>query len=153
MNMPQNEPTIRISNKFDSDRDLHNAYGGEDGYELLYNDVHYGDLRRIGTNKTEWGRVFRYRGNYGEYALYVYDDDPESIYLADFVVKDELRGIGMGDILLSHAEKEAKEMKGKTLSLKVLDSAWMHKWYARRGFSDLQVDSEDSDYIWMTKNI
>ena len=37
--------------------------------------------------------------------------------------------------------------------LKVLDNSFMHEWYERHGFKDLIYDEEESEYIWMIKEL
>ncbi|MEE1248393.1 MAG: GNAT family N-acetyltransferase [Lachnospiraceae bacterium] len=86
------------------------------------------------------------------FALYVYSDEPEMIYLSNVFVDKDSRGKGLGNDILRKAEVEARKMGGAYLRLKCLSTAWVHEWYEKHGFSDLSVD-QDANYFWMEKKI
>ena len=46
-----------------------------------------------------------------------------------------------------------KKLKANTICLKVKQDTFVHKWYGRHGYSDLSVDEEEPQFIWMTKNM
>ena len=87
------------------------------------------------------------------FALYVYSDEPEIIYLSNVFVNKDSRGKGLGNDILRKAEVEARKMGGAYLRLKCLSSFWVHVWYGKHGYSDLCVDNNDVSYIWMEKKI
>ena len=87
------------------------------------------------------------------FAIYRYDDDKETIYLSNVLVDKEHRKQGLGNNILNIADKIAKKLKANTICLKVKQSTFVHEWYGRHGYSDLSVDEEESQFIWMTKNM
>lgn len=98
---------------------------------------------------TDFGKVFYFE--YPEYgfAMYVYDDDDDTIYLSNVKVLKTARGTGLGNMILDNAIKCAKDSNKKSICLKCLVDSWVHGWYSRHGFQDLCVDEEDERYIWM----
>lgn len=87
------------------------------------------------------------------FALYAYSDEHDIIYLSNVFVDKDSRGKGLGNGILRKAEMEARKMGGKYLRLKCLSSFWVHVWYGKHGYSDLCVDNNDVNYIWMEKKI
>lgn len=94
-----------------------------------------------------------YNGENYRFALYVYSDEPEIIYLSNVFVDKNSRGKGLGNGILQKAEIEARKMGGTYLRLKCLSSFWVHVWYGKHGYSDLCVDNNDVSYVWMEKKI
>lgn len=41
----------------------------------------------------------------------------------------------------------------KESCLWVIKDSWMHDWYARRGYTDLQDHETEETAVWMTKQI
>lgn len=70
--------------------------------------------------------VHYYNGDNYRFALYVYDDDPETVYLANVFVHKRSRGHGIGNNILATAEQEALKMNADTLCLKCLKDSWVH---------------------------
>lgn len=87
------------------------------------------------------------------FAIYRYDDDRETIYLSNVFVGKEHRKNGLGNIILNATDKVAKKLKATTICLKVKQDSFVHEWYGRHGYTDLSIDEEDPQFIWMTKNI
>lgn len=96
--------------------------------------------------------VHYYNGDNYRFALYVYDDDPETVYLANVFVHKRSRGHGIGNNILATAEQEALKMNADILCLKCLKDSWVHDWYKEHGFEDLCLDN-NSKFMWMRKNI
>jgi len=105
--------------------------------------------------KTDFGTVWYYDAEDGSFrfAVYQYDDDPDTVYLANVFVKDESRGQGKGNAILKNAELIAKDRNASTICLKVKNDSFVHKWYERNGYFYLEEDDEDPTFIWMKKEI
>ena len=87
------------------------------------------------------------------FAIYRYDDEKEIIYLSNVFVGKEHRKQGLGNSILNATDKIAKNLNAQTICLKVKQDSFVHEWYERHGYSDLSVDEEEPQLIWMTKNI
>ena len=87
------------------------------------------------------------------FAIYRYNDDKETIYLSNVLVDKDHRKQGLGNNILNIADKVAKKLKANTICLKVKQNTFVHEWYGRHGYSDLSVDEEEPQFIWMTKNM
>ena len=101
---------------------------------------------------TEFGKVLYYDYPNYHFALYIYDDDDETIYLSNVKVDTEARGKGYGNKILEIAEAEARKRNVSIICLKCLITSWVHSWYKKYGFEDLSLDV-DKDYIWMKKEL
>lgn len=93
-----------------------------------------------------------YNGENYRFALYVYSDEPEMIYLSNVFVDKDSRGKGLGNDILRKAEVEARKMGGAYLRLKCLSTAWVHEWYKKHGWPDLCAD-KNVRYFWMEKKL
>ena len=102
--------------------------------------------------KTEWGTVYRYRGDNYRFTLYVYNDDMKTMYLSNVRVSTTARRKGIGNGILVTAENEAKKYGADTIFLIVSKSSWVHDWYKRHGFADF-MDNKYKDYVWVQKQI
>ena len=87
------------------------------------------------------------------FAIYRYNDDKETIYLSNVLVDKDHRKQGLGNNILNIVDKVAKKLKANTICLKVKQNTFVHEWYGRHGYSDLSVDEEEPQFIWMTKNM
>ena len=85
------------------------------------------------------------------FAIYRYDDDKKTIYLSNVFVDEEHRREGFGNSILNVADKIAKKMNADSICLKVKRESFVHEWYKRYGYSDLCVDDEDKEFMWMVK--
>ena len=101
---------------------------------------------------TDFGKVFYYDYLNYHFALYIYDDDDETIYLSNVKVDAEARGKGFGNKILEIAEREARKRNVSIICLKCLITSWVHTWHKKHGFEDLSLDV-DEDYIWMKKEL
>ena len=106
----------------------------------------------ITENKTDFGKVFHYRGEGCKFALYFYDDDRQTMYLSNLYVNRLLRGHGIGNRLLKDIQEEAVNLGAKELRLKCLRVLWVHSWYERNGFVDFPININE-DYVWMYKQL
>ena len=105
--------------------------------------------------KTDFGDVWHVNSSDGSFrfAIYRYDDDPDTVYLSNVFVSEENRGKGYGNCILDAADNVAKEKGAKTIGLKVKKGSFAHRWYGRHGFLDLTDDEENPQFVWMTKNV
>lgn len=106
--------------------------------------------------RTEWGKVWYIDDEDGKFrfAVYVYDDDPTSMMLANVKVEPQYRGEGFGNIILSMAEDIAKSMDCNKIFLKCRrDNSFAKLWYERHGYKEFIPDVEDSLCVWMKKEI
>ena len=106
--------------------------------------------------KTDFGDVWHMSSvpkDIFRFAIYRYDDDKDTVYLSNVFVDNAHRKQGLGNSILNTADKVAKKLKAKTICLKVKQDTFVHKWYGRHGYSDLSVDEEEPQFIWMAKNI
>ena len=93
--------------------------------------------------------VYYYRNYCCRFALYVYNDDRNTMYLSNINVRQSARGHGLGNKILELANKEARKYGYTVICLKVLKSSWVHDWYTSHGYNDFCYDIEDNDYVWM----
>ena len=106
--------------------------------------------------KTDFGDVWHMSSipkDIFRFAIYRYDDDKDTVYLSNVFVDNAHRKQGLGNSILNTADKVAKKLKANTICLKVKQDTFVHKWYGRHGYSDLSVDEEEPQFIWMAKNI
>lgn len=104
---------------------------------------------------TDFGKVWYFtdKENISRFALYMYNDEPQNFYLSNIYVDIKYRQSGRGNYVLEKATEIAKEHDAENLMLKVLNNSFMHEWYERHGFKDLIYDEEESEYIWMIKEL
>lgn len=107
----------------------------------------------ITKENTDFGTIRYYKGKYFRFAMYIYDDDDETIYLSNVYVDPIARGTNLGNRILKLADQEAKKYGADTIFLNVLKNSWVHGWYERHGFSDYGDNEEDERYIWMIKHV
>ena len=104
--------------------------------------------------KTDFGNVWYISSNpkgIFRFAIYRYDDDKKTIYLSNVFVDKEHRKEGIGNAILNAADKIAKKMNADSICLKVKRDSFVYEWYKRYGYSDLCVDDEDKEFMWMVK--
>ena len=100
---------------------------------------------------TDWGKIYYYTENNYRFALYVYDDDTDNIYLANLDVKKESRNQGIGNAILKLVLKESIKHNAKSIFLKCLKTSWVYDWYVRNGY-EYYCDG-DLNYVWLHKAI
>ncbi len=106
--------------------------------------------------KKSWGTVwyFNTKSDPFHFALYMYNDDPDDVYLCNVFVKPEYRGEKLGNKILELTEKFAEEHDCKEIRLKVDDdNDFAHKWYKRHGFKDMFHDKTETTRMWMKKEL
>lgn len=94
------------------------------------------------------------------FTLYTYDDDQTTAYFSDFLVKEDMRGNGIGRFVLKNIDSFAPNKKcdriylwvQKSKSKKALPSDILIPWYERHGFEQVP-ESEEEDCVWMVKQI
>ncbi len=59
----------------------------------------------------DWGTVYHMKEKYYKFALYVYNDDNNTVYLSNVKVSPVMRNRGLGNELLSVAEMWAKKIR------------------------------------------
>lgn len=74
----------------------------------------------ITKEKTDFGTIMYYKGKYFRFAMYIYDDDDETIYLSNVYVDPIARGTNLGNRILKLADQEAKNMEQIRFSLMYL---------------------------------
>ena len=107
----------------------------------------------ITKEKTDFGTTILYTGKYSSFAMYIYDDDVETIYLSNVYVDPIARGKNLGNKILKLADQDAKKYGANTIFLNVLKDSWVRNWYERHGFSYYDDNEEDDRDIWMIKYI
>lgn len=101
--------------------------------------------------KTNWGKICFINEETYSFAVYTYDDDPSTLYLANVYVVQEKRGEGLGNQILRMAEEIAKKMGRKEIYLQAKRNSDVHKWYKRHGYVD--VEPGDRNLEWMKKTV
>lgn len=96
--------------------------------------------------------IYYYGDSTYRFALYLYSDEPEIIYLSNVFVLQKNRRCGLGNLILKKAEKKASSMNANILRLKCEKDSWTHDWYKKYGFEDLCPD-DDSQFVWMEKKL
>ena len=104
----------------------------------------------IKQENTDWGIVRHYNDNEYRFALYSYNDDPNTMYLANVKVKQSSRGKNIGNMILKFAEEESKKYGFNAIVLVVFKKSWVYDWYARHGYENY---SDNGQYMWMRKSI
>ena len=85
-----------------------------------------------------------------EASVYWYIDDSSTVYLSNLLVNPNCRNKGIGEQLQKMREQIGKDLNANTSCLWVKKETWMHEWYKRRGYSDLN-DHNQEGFIWMTR--
>lgn len=103
----------------------------------------------------DYGTVWKYEAKDGSFrfAVYKYDGDDDTYYLANVFVDEESRGNGIGNFILDTAENAAKKANAKTLCLEVKTGSFAYDWYKRHGYVDVGKDEDEPSYTWMTKDL
>ena len=129
---------------------------GETGY-FIKESLDYEGLGNINTKeeKTDFGTVWYYDAEDGSFrfAVYQYDDDPDSLYFSNLFVKEENRGNGIGNVILKHIDDIAKEKDAARIILRVKKESFVQKWYERNGYTYIEDDQEEPGFVWMKKQI
>ena len=84
------------------------------------------------------------------FSIYRYEDDQDTIYLADVFVGPDIRGKGRGNEILKTADGIAKIMGAKSICLKVKKDSIARGWYERHGYKKIE---DARQFVWMKKEI
>ena len=84
------------------------------------------------------------------FAMYRYDDDPSTVYLANVFVEESQRGKGFGNIILNSADEIAKRVNASSICLRAEIGSFAHQWYKRHGYTDFEKENK---FMWMEKKI
>ena len=105
--------------------------------------------------KTDFGTVWYYDAEDGSFrfAVYQYDDDPDTLYFSNLFVNEDQRGNGTGNRILKQVDEIAKEKGVSTICLRVKKDSFVHRWYERNGYIYIEDDQEEPGYVWMNKQI
>lgn len=101
----------------------------------------------------DWGKVWYFKNKYSRFALYTYDDEPGTIYLANVYVYKRYRDNGYGNEILKYAEQFAVENNFSIIILKVIDNSFAYNWYIKHGYQFLENDDTETltSYVWLIK--
>lgn len=101
--------------------------------------------------KTKFGKVWTYNLEHSHFCIYKYNDDPRTLYLANVEVDESWRGYGYGRDILKWVKCIAWQHDAERVRLTVEKDSFAHDWYARHGFSDMDVKEPNPGYVWMEK--
>lgn len=88
------------------------------------------------------------------YCLYTYNDEPKIVYLSHLYVNPQYRSRGLGRTVINLIKDEVFEYRrAEELRLWVNKDSWVHGWYKRAGFKDMEGETDNSyirpDDVWM----
>ena len=109
------------------------------------------------TKKESWGYSVKLTeiNNNGHASFYLYNDDPETIYLCNLRVRHSARNQGLGTEFQRLRENIGRELGFTKSCLASKKDLWMAEWYKRRGyeeFEDNEVENE-KEMILMQKQL
>lgn len=84
------------------------------------------------------------------YCICQYNDEPDTLYVAELFVPKDKRKNGLGDKAIQEAEMIAKAKGAKWLKLSVRRWSWKYDWYKRKGFHPFCTKTF---IVWMEKEI
>lgn len=118
----------------------------------LNQEIKKEDLK-INSEKTNWGIIYYYYGKNFRFALYIYDDDKNTIYLSNLDVYKNSQKQGIGTAILKFVIKEALNFKAKVILLKCLKTSYVYNWYLKNGYEYYCQDKDDRRYVWLKQII
>ena len=103
--------------------------------------------------KTDFGYVWRMTDSESRYrfAMYIYKDDIETMYLSNVYVEPKYRGKGFGKVILELASNFALKQNASTLFLMTKQDSIAHDLYKKFGYSDFGPVENRKGYVWMKK--
>lgn len=107
--------------------------------------VHYnkqGEMESVFVMSTS-GHLFFRLTKYGDWS----EGEEREIYLSDFSVEEQFRGLGEGNKSLDKIIEVCKELGGEQLILGVEEDSWVEKWYERKGFQHYEYDEENRNIM------
>lgn len=105
----------------------------------------------VNKENTAFGFIYYYNADEFKFAIYVYDDDPKTMYLSNVFVSKNNRKQGYGNKILNIVDVVAEEFNADTIVLKANKQEFVHDWYKRHGYIDCEDDFDN--YVWMKKTI
>lgn len=105
--------------------------------------------------KADWGTYFMFMAKDGITfgRAYIYNDQPDRIFLDSLSVLPEYRGNGYGRQMQIIREKFGQKKGCKHSLLWVKEKSWQRKWYKRRGYKFHDKVKDKEGYIWMIKKL
>ena len=105
--------------------------------------------------KTDWGVYFYFMEKNGIAfgRAYIYNDQPERIFLDSLSIGSKYRGKGYGRQMQVIREKFGKKKGCKYSLLWVKKKTWMEKWYKKRGYEYHSKVKDNVGNIWMKKTL
>lgn len=85
--------------------------------------------------------------------IYLYKDDPNTIYLADLYVDSAVRNKGIGTFIMHICDNIAMQLKASKIVLFV-EKSWVKRWYEKLGYREIKEFTFPVDNaIWMEKDM
>lgn len=86
--------------------------------------------------------------------MYWYNDNEKELYMADLNVSQDSRENGIGNHMLKMFCLVGQAMEIEQLTLAVIESSWMYKWYVRNEFwNNKLAKHDDADKVWLDKKL
>lgn len=103
---------------------------------------------------TTWGTRYMFHNGSTRFALYDYDDDPETLYFSNLYVDPKDRNLGYGNQILRIVEKYAADGQYSSIILNVKKNSWTQEWYERHGYVYLEdCEGEYEGNVWLIKRL
>lgn len=80
-------------------------------------------------------------------------DEIDTICIDFIGVDDSRRNLGYGREMIELASCIGLANGAVKARIICLKDSWLHKWYERLGFVDLQEHETEKDWVWMVRNI
>ena len=102
---------------------------------------------------TSWGwrNLYSNSDNTLRFALYVYSDDEDKLYLSNVFVDESIRKQGWGNQILKYVRRYAATHCSTSLTLNVVKDSWQKEWYERKGFK--YVSDYKENKVWLRYEI
>ncbi len=109
----------------------------------------------VNTKNKPHGKIWEYQAkdNSFNFLLYKFNYEKDTYYLFNVFVDEKKRGMGLGNTILDMAEDIVKKANGNKIRLEVKKDSFVHDWYKRHGYKDVELDVDAPSYIWMIKDL
>lgn len=111
---------------------------------------------KILSETVENRKIIHLQNEVSEVCLYIYEDDPGTVYIANLYVDTNVRNKGIGTLIMQICESIAIQLKASKQILFVQKNSWMQKWYSRLGYKrikDFNILPPLNNTVWMEKEI